>query len=573
MNNPEDVFEMVVKIKISDYDLVIGNANFYNFLGDRLYTTFNTIVASGCVETFVKAVSERSYDSPFVLSLKTEDEKSTRDVICRLAKDADPERLNIHMWALEEVVEKYLSNEMARLETNTLLSQYDCVYYSYSKASDMITCYRYDSRKTTLCELKLDTFKEQMIKRLSEDCRGEAEMFISSLANGARSFTGCFAPDSENAVTYSGTAIYDYDVHIKTVGNFGSGGANPIRELVHKDQLTGLALKEDITNYAKNATSDRKKKIFLSIIDIDDFKYVNDHHGHARGDDVLKKCASIIENETGAYGKAGRIGGDEFIVVFDHIHDLETLRNVLRSIKNNIAGAYSEERDGFRVTTSIGAASFPSDAQDYDSLFRLTDYLLYRAKHKGKNRYIIYDREKHGSVEEILRSSVDSAAVGISGRKGLSKAEVVCRIADMVICGKDYTAENVIRDVADHFGVERVVLYNKDERKVMMQYGTAMTDIKIIEENIEYLYDDGIAEHTNDNAMIVNNVKAFAVKNPELYEKLCNQGIQSIIHIDITGKSGGHFVMTCASISTLVTWNLEDMRFYRILEKVLSSLL
>ncbi|MDE6732596.1 MAG: hypothetical protein K2J77_06945, partial [Oscillospiraceae bacterium] len=108
---------------------------------------------------------------------------------------------------------------------------------------------------------------------------------------------------------------------------------------------------------------------------------------------------------------------------------------------------------------------------------------------------------------------------------------------------------------------------------VMMQYGTAMTDIKIIEENIDYLYDGGIAEHTNDGAMIVNNVKAFAEKNPELYEKLCNQGIQSIIHIDITGKGGGHFVMSCSSISALVTWNLEDMRYYRILEKVLTALL
>lgn len=573
MNNPEDVFEMVVKIKISDYDLVIGNVNFYNFLGDRLYTTFNTIVTSSCVETFVKAVEERSYGNPFVLSLKTEDEKSTRDVICRLAKDADPERLNIHMWALKDVVEKYLSSEMARRETNTLLSQYDCVYYSYDRASNTVTCYRYDTRKKTLCSLKLDKFKEEMMKRLPESAHNEAEMFITGLANGARNFTGCFAPDSENAVSYSGTAIYDYDVHIKTVGNFGNGGANPIRELARKDQLTGLALKEDITNFAKNATSDRKNRVILAIIDIDDFKYVNDHHGHARGDDVLKKCASIIDKETSSYGKAGRIGGDEFVVVFDHIHDGETLRNVLRSIKNNIAAAYSAESDGFRVTTSIGAAAFPEDAQDYDSLFRLTDYLLYRAKNKGKNRYIIYDKEKHGSVEEILRSSVDTAAVGISGRKGLSRAEVVCRIADMVICGKDYTAENVIRDVADHFGVERVVLYNKDERKVMMQYGTTMADIKIIEENIDYLYDEGIAEHTNNGTMVVNNVKAFAVKNPELYERLCNQGIKSITHIDITGKSGGHFVMCCAFISSVMTWNLEDMRFYRILEKILGSLL
>lgn len=573
MNSSEEISEMVAKINTDNYDLVIGNASFYSFLGDRLYTTFNTIVTSSYVETFVKAVSERSYGKPFVLSLKTEDEKSTRDVICRLAKDAEPDRLNIHMWALTDVVDKYLSSEMARRETNTLLSQYDCVYYSYDRRADTMMCFRYDSKKTTLCKFSLEKFKEEAKARLPESSHEEVEAFADQLIYGARSFTGVFAPGNENSVTYLGTAIYDYDVHIKTVGNFGSGGANPIRELERKDQLTGLALKEDITNYAKNAVSDSKQQVILCIIDIDDFKYVNDHHGHAKGDDVLKKCASIIDKEASAYGKAGRIGGDEFVVIFDHIHDGETLRNVLRSIKNNIASAYTDEKDGFHVTTSIGAAAFPEDAQDYDSLFRLSDYLLYRAKNKGKNRYIIYDREKHGSIEEIMRSSVDTAAVGISGRKGLSRAEVVCRIADMVICGKDYTAENVVRDVADHFGVERVVLYNKGERKVMMQYGTTMTDMKIIEENLDYLYDEGIAEHTNNGAMVVNNVKAFELKNPELYKKLCNQGIKSIIHIDITGKSGGQFVLCCAFVSSLMTWNLEDMRFYRILEKILGSLL
>lgn len=410
-----------------------------------------------------------------------------------------------------------------------------------------------------------------MAAELPKSEYGVVEKFTDELKNGIRKFTGCFSNSAQSIIIFSGTAIYDDDAHIKTVGSFGNGSASPMRDLVRVDRLTGLALKEDITNYAKRSICELKQKTVIAIIDIDDFKYVNDHHGHAIGDAVLKKCASIIENETGTYGKAGRIGGDEFFVVFDRIPDKETLRNVLRSIKNNIDAAYSNEKDGLRVTTSIGVSAYPYDAEDFDSLFRLTDYMLYRAKHKGKNRYIIYEPEKHGSVEEILRSSIETT--GISGRKGLSKAEVVCRIADLMLCGKEYSADNIIRDIVDYFGVERVILYDKSARTAAAQYGSKLLDNDVIAETIDYIYDEGIKEHCRDGVMIVNNVKTFAMKSPKLYEKLLRQEIYSIMHREIIGKSGKRFIMSCESVSACLTWNMEDMRFYRILDNILSSVL
>ena len=572
MNNSVHVVEMEVKFKNKNYDYIIGNSNFYNFLGKRLYTTFDSIISSDSLGVLEKAVTDHLYDKPFVLRIRAE-EGQMCEMICRIAEQDDPDCTLIRMWKLEEIVEKYLSSEMEQCETDALLSQYDCIYYSYDRRMNTMTCYRYEGERTTLCELGLDEFKKEAAVRLSENSHDDIEKFTDKLKNGIRSFTGSFSHDTENAVVFSGTAIYDYDVHIKTVGSFGSGSANPISELVRKDQLTGLALKEDITNYAKRSIGDLKQQTVIAIIDIDDFKYVNDHHGHAMGDAVLKKCASIIENETGAYGKAGRIGGDEFFIVFDRIYDKETLRNVLRSIKNNIANAYSGEKDGFRVTTSIGVSAYPQDAEDFDSLFRLTDYMLYRAKYKGKNRYIIYEADKHGSVEEILRSSIETVAAGISGRKGLSKSEVVCRIADMVICGKEYPADNIIRDIVDYFGVERVILYDKNARTAAAQCGSKLLDSSVIAETIDYIYDEGIKEHCQDGVMIVNNVKTFAMKNPKLYEKLCRQEIYSIMHREIIGKSGKCFIMSCESVSGYLTWNLEDMRFYRILDNILSFVL
>lgn len=570
MNNSERVVEMEAKFKNKNYDYITGNSDFYSFLGERLYTAFDSIVTGGTLGALEKAVAEQAYGKPFVLKLIAEDGRIC-ETICRIEEQDVPDCTLIRMWRLEDIFGKYLSAETERRETDALLSQYDCIYYSYDRSADTVTCYRFGGEKATLCKLGLDEFIKKTAAVLPEGEQGEIEKFADKLKNGIRGFSGSFSDGEENNVVFSGTAIYDYDVHIKTVGSFGSGSSAPVRELVRKDQLTGLALKEDINNYAKHSIEELKRQTVLAIVDIDDFKFVNDRHGHAVGDAVLKKCAAIIEKEAAAYGMAGRIGGDEFLIVFDRIHDKETLKSVLRSIKNNIADAYSNETDGFRVTTSIGASVYPDDAGDFNSLFRLTDYLLYRAKYKGKNRYITYEAEKHGSVEEILHSSIETA--GALGRKGLSKAEVVCRIADMALGGKEYPAENIIRDIVDYFGVERVILYDKTSRTAAAQYGSIMLDSDVIAETADYICDEALAEYCQNGVMVVNNVKSFERKSKKLYEKLCRQGIRSIMHREIIGKSGKRFIMSCEAVSAYLTWNLEDMRFYRILDCILSSVL
>lgn len=568
MNNPGYIIE--AKFKTDSYDYITGNSDFYKFLGERLYTTFDSLVADG-LPALERAIAERSYGKPFILDVYMSDGQ-TRTMVCRLMEQDDPDCVFIRMTELEMATDKYLSFETERLEINALLSQHNCVYYSYDCPSDTITCYRYDGKRKDLCRFSLGEFRNVVADMLSD--LSEIERFTGNLKNGTRNFSGVFSCASP--VVISGAAIYNDGVHIRTVGTFtsGSGGrVGPAHDLSRRrDQLTGLILKEDISNYAKRSIGELKRHTVLAIIDIDDFKFINDRRGHAMGDAVLKKCSAIIERETQAYGKAGRIGGDEFLVVFDNISDNETLRYVLRAIKNNILEAYSEERDGFKVTISIGAAEYPKDAGDYDTLFRLTDYLLYRAKHKGKNRYIFYDPAKHGSVEDILSSSIEDAG-RIVGRKGLSKAEVVCRIVDMLICGSEYSPDSVIKDISEHFGIERIMLYDKTSRTAVIRCGTDLPDDSVIAGTVDYIFDEELSRRRKDGVTIVNNVETFAFKSPELYEKLRRQGIYSFMHREITGKSGKSYIMSCESVSALLTWNLEDMRFFRILDRVLASAL
>lgn len=567
MNISERVIE--AKFKNGSYDCITGNANFYHFLGKRLYTSFDCLLTAASLATLEKVIAERFYERPFVLEIYHGDGQ-TCVMVCLISEPKEADCTLIRMKELNEIFHDYLSANMKQRETDILLSLHDCIYFSYERPTNTIICYRSDGEKETLCSLELEQWMKEAAAKLPKGSHGEVKKFADALINGTRNFVGSFSNDTKNPVIFSGMAIYDDDIHVKTVGTFEDNDTAPMHKLAHKDQLTGLLLKEDINNYAKQLIGDLKQNTTIAIIDIDDFKYINDHHGHSMGDAVLKKCAAIIENETDAYGKAGRIGGDEFLVVFNNIPDIETLRYVLRAIKNNIASAYSDEKDGFHVTTSIGSSAYPADAADFDSLFHLADYMLYRAKYKGKNRYIIYEPEKHGSVEDILNSSIETA--GIFGRKGIGKAEVVCRIADQLLRGKDYTAKNIIRDIVDHFGVERVILYDKTSQTAL-QYGEKLLEDSVIAETMDYIYDEALLNHDKNGVMVINNVETFALKTPRLYEKLRRQGIYSFMHRNITGKSGKCFLLSCESVSAYLTWNLEDMCYYRILDRILSSVL
>ena len=108
MNNSEHVVEMEVKFKNKNYDYIAGNTDFYNFLGERHYTTFDSIISSDSLGALEEAIAEHSYGKPFVLRLCAVDGRIC-EAICRIAEQDVPDCTLIRMWKLEEIVEKYLS--------------------------------------------------------------------------------------------------------------------------------------------------------------------------------------------------------------------------------------------------------------------------------------------------------------------------------------------------------------------------------------------------------------------------------------------------------------------------------
>lgn len=166
-----------------------------------------------------------------------------------------------------------------------------------------------------------------------------------------------------------------------------------VSEQAVTDELTGLAnsraFRESIEREAARAERFRHE-LSLVMLDLDDFKQVNDTHGHLQGDEVLRAVGRILDAESRGIDEAARYGGEEFVVALPET-EIEGALEVAERIRARIEAEPVPMLDGkgdLRITASIGAASFPAAAHSVRELIAAADEALYRAKRDGKNRVV-----------------------------------------------------------------------------------------------------------------------------------------------------------------------------------------
>ena len=166
------------------------------------------------------------------------------------------------------------------------------------------------------------------------------------------------------------------------------------------DHLTGLVSRGHILWFAQWLI-EQEIPFSFAMLDLDNFKYINDTYGHHIGDEVLVHVAEDLMALLDGIGLAGRFGGDEMLIV--NLRDITYEANKAfftemydgKVLRKNI---HLEDCNPF-VTGTVGCAIYPKDAQNYTRLFELIDKTLYRGKSKGRNCHIIYVEEKHRDIE------------------------------------------------------------------------------------------------------------------------------------------------------------------------------
>ena len=167
------------------------------------------------------------------------------------------------------------------------------------------------------------------------------------------------------------------------------------------DSLTGLISRKYMLEFIHDLI-DRQVHFTLAIIDLDNFKSINDNYGHTTGDGVLMQLGEALRDCVGRDGLAGRFGGDEFLMVYFKNNDYRHIHDYYDGFFSGgklFRRYYVVDDVTLFMTGTLGSAAYPEGAQDFDSLFAKVDKTLYRGKSKGRNCYIIYVEAKHGHLE------------------------------------------------------------------------------------------------------------------------------------------------------------------------------
>jgi len=125
----------------------------------------------------------------------------------------------------------------------------------------------------------------------------------------------------------------------------------------------------------------------MLMIDLDDFKYVNDHYGHAVGDEVIRNVANLLQRIFDADDLIGRFGGDEFVVFMQNV-STDTVRRKVEQFRRILANG---QDDALMLTCSIGVLILDEAEISLDTLLRRVDAAMYKIKHDGKNGYHVWE--------------------------------------------------------------------------------------------------------------------------------------------------------------------------------------
>ncbi len=580
----------------SSYKFVHGDERYFSMLGDYVECDLDKIIHKDDWQGFKEYLDSDNFEEPYIVRILIK-QNCYRYVLVYRAKEVSKSVLYndeaikyfLTMNDVVQVTHKFYDYFNNLRKYRRFLSQINVNYFDYDMSTDVFSIYYYAGGhskimyKETLTEWQRDIIDRNLV---SPEDKEEFDNLCSTLKEGKEEFnvtihTSMFSkdPTAFESMCFKGELYTDgfmvnmvIGIVYSSDGAFAKGGNKEDADL---DMFTGLLNKKVATDTIMSeiedaAKNDFKQDMYLCVIDIDDFKSVNDTYGHRFGDEVILALANALKETFENNGILGRIGGDEFMCLLSDFADLTDFKTRLTDMRKKLKMELAEKMPGYTFACSIGVATYPEYGTTYDELFKIADASLYIAKEKGKDRYIIYNRELH---EGYINGSSDrdKTRVVADFMKPIEKSHMSANMIIKLMQGGREAIKDVLDDLIDRMNVHGMVIAicDRDTPDIVIGHYSKPMKKTAFTHNRKYM-----ATFDENGINVVNNINMLSYYYGDIYNRMKEYDLCSTLQIKLMkGKK-------CVAVACFDTfgehrrkWSQEDISAVYMVCKALETVI
>jgi len=238
-----------------------------------------------------------------------------------------------------------------------------------------------------------DLVKNKIITRNKEIGITNKEGFTSTVL-----WNNCFIKNYDGQIIGSVFIGIDVSEKIKMV--------ETLHNLAYYDQLTKLPNKEKLSEIFEEEIHHRNgagKKLAVVYFDIDNLKQINNTLGHHAGDEIIKRFASLLEEEVSPPNVVGRISGDEFVIIYVDKKDVNDVKKEVTRIIKDLRKPMLWENSEYYISVSSGIAMYPQHGNSFSQLIKCADTAMFVQKESGKDGVSVYDESMGERTWQVMK--------------------------------------------------------------------------------------------------------------------------------------------------------------------------
>ncbi len=311
------------------------------------------------------------------------------------------------------------------------------------------------------------------------------------------------------------------------------------------------------------------------IVDIDNFKGINDNLGHFFGDEVLREISASLKATFRDIDIVARIGGDEFTVFVEHITDIEIVKmkaeKILEVYSRTYAGSYSE----YSISGSVGISRYPKDGTTYSELYQNADKALNQAKIMGKNRFVIYTDDLDVGTTRSITKIENANRIASS----FFDYELISAVFNILYekNGNDESINEALKYLCQKYNADRSYIFETLDGG--LSYSNTFefckdgisAEIENLQELPVELFVDFIDKSHND--IIYSNDLRETFEHEGAFELMANQDILSFAHAQVKREGEMTFFIGLDDCTKTRVWSEREINSLQYIGKLISIIL